>query len=63
MTAAHRYLIRCGARPGRRPLISGLPEIRIKGAQVGQGRLAMARPAEEAGRAPQGDGKVSRLGQ
>jgi hypothetical protein len=33
MAAAHHYLIRCGARPGRRPLISGLPEIRIKCAQ------------------------------
>jgi hypothetical protein len=36
-------------------LISRLPEIRIKGAQVGQGRLAVARPAEEAGRVPQGN--------
>src|SRR5215467_2640646 len=30
-------------------------------AQVGQGRLVMARPAEEAGLAPQGDGKSESL--
>ena len=42
--------------PGRRPPISGLPEIGSLGAQVGQGRLAMAPPAQEAGVAPQDDG-------
>jgi len=37
------------AKRGRRPPISGLPEIGSLSAQVGQGRLAMARPA---GRGP-----------
>src|SRR5882762_7871166 len=46
---------------GRRPPISGLPEIGSLSAQVGQGRLAMARPAVRAGRAPQGDGDVGVL--
>src|SRR5436190_20447698 len=43
--------------PGRRPSISGLPELGSLSAQVGQGRLAMAPPAQEAGVAPQGDGE------
>ena len=49
--------------PGRRPLISGLPEIRIKGAQVGQGRLAMARPAKRPGEHLRVTAKVICLGQ
>src|SRR5262245_38533101 len=39
--------------PGRHPPISGLREIGSLSAQVGQGRLAMAPPAQEAGVAPQ----------
>jgi len=62
MAAAHRYLIRCDARPGRRPLISGLPEIRIKGAQVSQSRLAMARRPRRPGELLSVTAKVSRPG-
>src|SRR5436190_16852464 len=43
--------------PGRRPSISGLPELGSLSAQVGQGRLAMAPPAQKAGVAPQSDGE------
>ena len=42
--------------PGRRPLISGLPEIRSLSAQVGYSRPAMARPRGEHLR---GDGRRS----
>jgi len=50
---------RARAALGRRPPISGLPEIGSLSAQVGQGATCGGSPgAEEAGRAPQGDGTV-----
>src|SRR5262247_1256598 len=60
MAARNCCLLLILHRRGRRPPISGLPEIGSLCAQVGQGRLAMARPAEEAGLAPQGDGESAR---
>jgi len=53
MAAADCYLIRCGAHPGPSPTDLGFTRDQNQRCAVGQGRLAMARPAEEAARGPQ----------